>query len=558
MNQSAAGPGSLSIEPPLRLSHVDEVNWDQTTEVLVIGFGAAGAATALSAAEQGRQVLLVDRFDPGGATARSGGVVYAGGGTPQQLQAGFADTPQAMFDYLSREVGTAVGPDTLRRFCEDSRGLLAWLEGLGAEFRSHSAPPKTSYPKNGVYLYYSGNESVSGFKEYAEPAPRGHRTVDKGLSGHRLFSVLRAAVERAGIPVLAQASARRLIAAPDGSVLGVEIWRLPPATAVARRHARLMSRAEQVHNFAPAWADRLRRQAQAIETAHAAPLRIRATAGVALTTGGFIFNREMLGQHAPKYLANMRLGTTGCDGSGIRLGQSVGGAVGQMHKVSAWRFINPPTPWVEGVAVNQQGERFCNEASYGARLGVEMCEQAQGRAWLIMDKAQRRRAYREALFGGLWIFQRLPALLLMLLAPKASKLSALANKIGMPEDALQATVDACNQAAAGARADSWGKAAPALQALSTPPYAAINISVDNPLFPCPAITLGGLRVDESSGAVLGEDGQVIPGLFAAGRAAVGIASNGYVSGLSLADCLWSGRRAGRAIAALKTPAAQAA
>jgi 3-oxo-5alpha-steroid 4-dehydrogenase len=45
--------------------------------------------------------------------------------------------------------------------------------------------------------------------------------------------------------------------------------------------------------------------------------------------------------------------------------------------------------------------------------------------------------------------------------------------------------------------------------------------------------------------VIDERGQAIQGLYAAGRAAVGIASNRYVSGLSIADCLWSGRRAGR-------------
>ena len=65
---------------------------------------------------------------------------------------------------------------------------------------------------------------------------------------------------------------------------------------------------------------------------------------------------------------------------------------------------------------------------------------------------------------------------------------------------------------------------------------------------CPAITLGGLRVDEATGGVLNAQGQTIPGLYAAGRTAIGVASNRYVSGLSLADCLWSGRRAGNTAA----------
>ena len=61
----------------------------------------------------------------------------------------------------------------------------------------------------------------------------------------------------------------------------------------------------------------------------------------------------------------------------------------------------------------------------------------------------------------------------------------------------------------------------------------------------PSITLGGLRVDENSGLVVAENGDEIPGLYAAGRSAVGIASHSYVSGLSIAGCIFSGRRAGR-------------
>src|SRR3546814_10266653 len=69
--------------------------------------------------------------------------------------------------------------------------------------------------------------------------------------------------------------------------------------------------------------------------------------------------------------------------------------------------------FAEGIVVNLQGERFCNEQVYGAKLGVQMCEHQNGRAWLIIDRRARRAAIREALFGGLWAFQGIPALLLM-------------------------------------------------------------------------------------------------------------------------------------------------
>jgi 3-oxo-5alpha-steroid 4-dehydrogenase len=69
------------------------------------------------------------------------------------------------------------------------------------------------------------------------------------------------------------------------------------------------------------------------------------------------------------------------------------------------------------------------------------------------------------------------------------------------------------------------------------------------------LTLGGLVVDEGTGQVRRPDETPVPGLFAAGRTAVGICSNSYVSGLSLADCVFSGRRAGASAASAKGGAA---
>jgi 3-oxo-5alpha-steroid 4-dehydrogenase len=80
------------------------------------------------------------------------------------------------------------------------------------------------------------------------------------------------------------------------------------------------------------------------------------------------------------------------------------------------------------------------------------------------------------------------------------------------------------------------------------PFFAVDLSVKNsPFYPAPGLTLGGLKMDEQSGGVLTESGQVIPGLFAAGRSAVGVCSVGYISGLSIADCFFSGRRVGRTV-----------
>jgi 3-oxo-5alpha-steroid 4-dehydrogenase len=119
-----------------------------TADVVVVGFGAAGACAAIEAARAGAEVVLLDRFAGGGTTQLSGGVVYAGGGTSVQRDAGVADTPEAMYAYLNREVGGVVSEATLRRFCQESAGMIDWLAELGVPFEASLCPYKTSYPSN--------------------------------------------------------------------------------------------------------------------------------------------------------------------------------------------------------------------------------------------------------------------------------------------------------------------------------------------------------------------------------------------------------------------------
>jgi len=533
----------------LQVSDADALHWAEHCDVLVIGWGAAGACAALEARASGADVLVADRFVGGGASARSGGVVYAGGGTRQQRAAGFADTPEAMFEYLRHETQGVVSDATLQRFCRDSAANLAWLEGHGVPY-AHSMPAggKTSYPPDGKFLYYSGNELVPSHRNALPPAPRGHRTVGKGQCGAVLYQHLKAACLRQGARPLLQAAARRLVVDLAGRVLGAELWCLPPGSAQAQLHARLAARAARLQNFAPRYCDGLRKRLFQLERDFARPQLVRARRGVVLSTGGFIFNRELVAQHAPKFRRNFKVGATGCDGSGLRLGQSVGAASDRLQRVSAWRFINPPLCWPKGIVVNTLGQRFVNEEVYGATLGQPLCEEQGGQAWLVLDARLRRESIKQALFGGYWWFQSLPALLLMLRGVrKGQSIELLAEATGMRAEALRSALLAYNAGARGDTEDAFGKSRESRQVLDQGPYYACDISVGNRLFPLGALTLGGLRVDEHSGAVLGEQGRPIPGLYAAGRTAIGIPSHLYVSGLSLADCVFSGRRAGRSL-----------
>jgi len=135
-------------------------------------------------------------------------------------------------------------------------------------------------------------------------------------------------------------------------------------------------------------------------------------------------------------------------------------------------------------------------------------------------------------------------------AKRAGSIEDLARRIGADATAMRQSWQSYNDAAHSGD-DPLGKSRDLLHPLEAPPFYALDISVDKRVFPCAALTLGGLCVDETDGAVRTASGGTVPGLYAAGRAAVGIASNHYVSGLALADCIWFGRRAGRAAAASK-------
>ncbi|KEI71025.1 FAD-binding protein [Endozoicomonas elysicola] len=533
----------------LKVESADQIQWHDERDVVVVGFGGSGVAAALEARYHRVSVLALDRFFGGGATARSGGVVYSGGGTEFQKAEGFDDTPEEMFNYLRQETGDAVKEETLKRFCDQSATNLRWLQSHNVEFSGQIPPVKTSYPSDKYYLYYSGNEAVGSYAKHAKPAPRGHRAKGPGLSGASLFAPLKASALARGVELQVQSDVRRLVCDESGSVLGVEVRRLMPGTKAARNHKRWSNLATAIHNYSPKLAFKVRGKVRALEESAGVVQYIRARKGVVLTAGGFIFNREMVKQYGPKYQEGLSLGTTGCDGSGIQMGMGADAAIDRMDKLSAWRFINPPLAWAQGIVVNDHGERYCNEEVYGAKLGYEMVEHHNGRATLILNKDLFKQAFNQVLPGKIWFFQTAPALMSMYLnCKKASSIAELAKKIKVPEGALAATIQSYTDAAKGLAEDELGKSSGFLAPLDQGPWYAMDISFNSSVFPCPMITLGGLKVNEETGQVLDQKGDGISGLYSAGRNAIGVASNLYVSGLSIADCIFSGRRAGSSVA----------
>ncbi len=535
----------MSNLTPLVVEDVESAQWDDVADLVVVGLGAAGITAAIEAREEGADVVVLDRFGGGGATAISGGVVYGGGGTHIQREAGVEDTAENMYRYLSMEVQDAVSEETLRDFCETSAANVQWLADRGVPFLPNLCPVKTSYPTNEYHLYYSGNETFPPYSEHAKPAQRGHRPDGGSFPGASIIEPLRQTAIAEGVRTELQARVTRLIVGPAGRVVGADYQHIP-SDFWRGLHWRFHELETSIAKIAPGLAAWLRSRCDTIENEHSASKRIRARRGLILSAGGFVFNREMVAEHVPEFLPGMPLGTAGDDGLGIRLGQSVGGKLEQMHRASAWRFLYPPNAFAEGVLINDKGKRFANEFWYGAKIGEAMVEENHGVATLIIDEDLKKLAHEQSQRGKLQWFQRAAALMnLYLNCKKAEDVDALAEMLDVPRDALQKTLNDYNKSAQGKSSDPFRKAGDSIHPFREGPYYAIDCSLGSKRHLCAVMTLGGLAVNEKTGQVLTEDGSIVPGLYAAGRNAVGICSRQYVSGLSIADCVYSGLRAAR-------------
>jgi 3-oxo-5alpha-steroid 4-dehydrogenase len=245
----------------------------------------------------------------------------------------------------------------------------------------------------------------------------------------------------------------------------------------------------------------------------------------------------------------MPLGTACDDGSGIRLGQSIGAKTSLMNRVTAWRFLNPPHSFAKGIVVNSHGQRFTNEMVYGATLGDAMCENQNGKSYLIINQTLFNAAKKEA--SDSLPFQRDAARMMMYFGSKKSKdLKVIAKKYNINLHGLEKSIQTYNENYRNNSPCEFGKAHKDMSLLEGT-FIAMDISIDAKIAPLPTLTLGGLVVDEENGSVIGTDGKSIKGLYAAGRSAVGICSNIYISGLSVADCIFSGRRIGKKLGVSK-------
>ena len=181
---------AVTSEIPPTIDAAAVTDWSDDVDVLVIGFGIAGGCAAVSAAEAGARVLVLERAAAaGGTSSMAGGHFYLGGGTAVQLATGHDDSAEEMYKYLVA-VSREPEHDKIRAYCDGSVEHFNWLEALGFQFERSYYPGKVVVPPGTEGLSYTGNEKVWPFIEQAKPAPArsfgpGARRAGRRVDGHR-------------------------------------------------------------------------------------------------------------------------------------------------------------------------------------------------------------------------------------------------------------------------------------------------------------------------------------------------------------------------------------
>jgi 3-oxo-5alpha-steroid 4-dehydrogenase len=483
----------------------DIKSWDATTDVVVVGFGCAGASAAIAARTGGADTIVLERAGgPGGASAMSGGLIYLGGGTPVQRACGFADTAENMYRFLKAACGPGEDDARIAQYCDGSVAHFEWLNQMGVKFNAQFFDHHAGMALTDDGLMFSGGELSYPFREIASPVPRGHVPVSRGEAGWVLMESLSKAAVTAGAAIRYDTAAERLITDSDRRVVGVE----------ARQYGRTVT--------------------------------IRAKLGVVLCSGGFIFNDDMLGLYAPDLLDNAsKTGTEYDDGRVIRMAQAAGAS---LRNMSSCEVTTPAAMAIaaRSLLVDGTGQRFVNEDAYGGRLGLACRQHRRAGLFLVYDQHVHEQYLEERKALDVDNISPLAADVVM---PRATPtwvcdtLDELEDSLGVPAGSLVASIGLYNKFAADGDDPLFHKEARWLQPLRAP-YGAIDLrGEDYRMF-----TLGGLHV-LPSGEVLDLDGEAITGLFAAGRTSAGIPASNYVSGISLGDGTFFGRVAGASAAA---------
>ena len=548
-----------------------------TVDVLVVGTGASGMATAVTAASQGLKVLVVEKEARyGGTTARSGGWLWIPG-TRLATEQGIHEPEGAAKDYLRHETTTHFDEKRIDAFLEQGPKAIDFFMkntcvqfDMPAVFPDYHAEATGGQPggRSMVTRPFDGHELGQRIKQLAPPLPE--LTVFGMMlgSGPEIKHFMRTFKSPTSFVYVAKRLTRHFL----DVVRNGRGMTLTNGNALAGR----LAKAGMDLNI-PVWLSspvmRLVVEYDGVTGAlvehEGKTVRVTATRGVVLACGGFphdIERRKQLFPHAPTGKEHYSPSPESNTGDGLRLAESVGGRVDPtIPHAAAWvptsvttrpdgtkgvmpHFIDRAKPGV--IAVTLKGKRFTNEGnSYHdfVQAMVKACDgEPEVSAWLLCDhKALRNYGLGCVAPSPLPIGRHLRSGYLK----RGATVSELAKQIGIAPAALESTVAGFNTFAARGEDPDFAKGSksynryqgdalvtpnPCVAPLQTGPYYAIKLVVGD------IGTFAGLITNEKT-QVLNAAGKPIKGLYAVGNDAASVMGGNYPgAGITLGPAMTFG------------------
>jgi len=502
--------------------------FDERFDVVVVGFGFAGAVAAINAADAGARVLLAEKeTHPGGISICSYGAIRS------------AHSASDAFAYLQATNAGRTAADVVQALADGMATVEHDVRALAAVSNAEVVVRENggNYPFPGADTFYDTNIVRVPGHDNAEalyPDLMGSGSAN----GWRVFKVLQDNIARRAIEVRCGFAAQRLIADEGRAVAGVRFVRADGGTVT-----------------------------------------VEATRGVVLACGGFEASKDLKEQYWEK-MPVLSGATTSNTGDGIRMAQDLGAQLWHMwHYHGSYGFRHPDPrhddvairlkrlpDWFPGreermtvkmswIVVDRDGRRYMNECppytqdtTHRPMELYDTYRQLFPRvpSHVVFDENGRKLypigapTFNKAELAYDWSEDNLREVELGVIK-KAGTLAELARAIGCEPAALEATVARWNELCRHERDADFGRPPGTMMPLDTPPY------YTGEVWPVVSNTQGGPMHDPRQ-QVLNAFGEAIPRLYVAGELG-SVFGHLYLSAGNLSECFIGGRIAGREAAA---------
>ena len=490
---------------------------DSTVEadVVVVGAGGAGMTAAITAAAEGKSVVILESQSMvGGNSVRATGGMNAGktvyqdenefgesAGVEKTLKtaaekyadnetitalaktvseqwAAYQANPTGYFDSVElMELDTMIGgkgindPELVETLCANSADAIDWLD------------------EHGITLHNVSSFGGASVKRIHRPVNAEGKTVSVGSY---MIPLLQENCEKAGVKMMLDTTATEILTDANGAAVGVK------ATGASGETVTVNAKA------------------------------------VVLASGGFGANLDMVVKYKPELKGFMTTNAPGIQGQGIEMAQAIGAATVDMDQIQIHPTVEANTAALitEGlrgdgaILINEEGQRFIDEV--GTRDVVSAAEIAQtgSYSWLVVDQAM---ADASSVIQG-YIKKGYTV--------TGATYEELGEAMGVDAAAFAETMEKWNGYVEAKNDPDFGRTSFA-NPLNTAPYYAVKVTAGV------HHTMGGLKINANT-EVLNEKGEVIPGLFAAGEVTGGVHGANRLGGNAVADFTVFGRIAGAA------------